>query len=34
LEKKTVEITGFGGREKALQVVNQSILDYNEKFGK
>jgi inorganic pyrophosphatase len=34
LEKKTVEITGFGGREKALQVVNQSIIDYNKKFGK
>ncbi len=34
LEKKTVSVEGFEGREVALEVVNQSIVDYKEKFGK
>ncbi|WP_213522189.1 inorganic diphosphatase [Nonlabens sp.] len=33
LENKTVEVEEFQGREKALKIVNQSIIDYQEKFG-
>jgi len=34
LEKKEVAVGGFEGREVALEVVKQSIIDYNKKFGK
>ena len=33
LRKKEVKVEGFEGREKALEVVKQSIVDYNEKFA-
>lgn len=33
LEQKTVVVEEFQGKEVALQVVNQSIIDYKEKFG-
>lgn len=33
LEKKTVSVEGFEGREVALKVVEQSIVDYKEKFA-
>lgn len=33
LQKKQVSVEGFEGREKALEVVKQSIADYNNKFS-
>ena len=33
LENKKVEVTGVAGREEALKIVNQSIVDYNKRFG-
>jgi inorganic pyrophosphatase len=32
LENKTVEVHDFQGREKAIEIVNQSIVDYKKKF--
>jgi len=32
LEKKEVQIEGFYGRQKAIEIVNQSLLDYKAKF--
>jgi inorganic pyrophosphatase len=34
LENKTVAVEDFQGREKAMEIVNQSIVDYKNKFGK
>ena len=34
LENKTVIVEDFGGRDKAREVVKQSIVDYKAKFGK
>jgi inorganic pyrophosphatase len=34
LENKTVAVEDFQGREKAMEIVNQSIIDYKNKFGK
>lgn len=34
LEKKTVVVEDFQNREVALQVIEQSIVDYKKKFGK
>jgi inorganic pyrophosphatase len=34
LEKKEVAVDGFLGREEALKIVEQSIVDYKAKFGK
>lgn len=34
LENKTVIVEDFGGRDKARDVVKQSIVDYKAKFGK
>lgn len=34
LENKTVDVEDFQGREKAMEIVKQSIVDYNNKFGK
>jgi inorganic pyrophosphatase len=34
LENKEVAVGGFEGREVALEVVKQSIIDYKKKFGK
>ncbi|MEO9954538.1 inorganic diphosphatase [Nonlabens sp.] len=33
LENKEVKVDEFQGREKALEIVNQSIVDYKKKFG-
>lgn len=33
LEKKTVEVKEFFGRDKAIQIVQESITMYNDKFG-
>lgn len=33
LEKKEVKIEGFFGREKAIEIVEQSIIDYKKKFN-
>ncbi|AZQ44034.1 inorganic diphosphatase [Nonlabens ponticola] len=34
LENKTVDVEDFQGREKAMEIVQQSIVDYKEKFKK
>ncbi|MBT5855169.1 inorganic diphosphatase [bacterium] len=34
LENKTVVVEDFQGRKEAIQILEQSILDYNEKFNK
>jgi inorganic pyrophosphatase len=33
LEKKVVEVKEFEGKEKALEIIRQSMVDYTEKFG-
>jgi len=34
LEHKEVIVEEFQGRETAMQVINQAVIDYKEKFGK
>jgi len=34
IEEKVVAISGYEGREKAMEAVNKSVKLYNEKFGK